>query len=64
MDNLPDDLRAIPFHTMGCPDDCALCVGANEIERLRSIEAAFNAYNEKQRKITNENYTHSTATCV
>ena len=37
MDNLPDDLRETPFHTMLCPDDCALCAGADEIERLRNF---------------------------
>ena len=36
MDSLPNDLRGVPFHTMGCPDDCALCTGADEIERLRT----------------------------
>ena len=37
MSSLPDDLREVPFHTMLCPDDCPLCAGANEIERLRNF---------------------------
>ena len=37
MNSLPDDLREVPFHTMLCPDDCPLCAGADEIERLRNF---------------------------
>ena len=58
MNSLPDDLREVPFHTMLCPDDCPLCAGADEIERLRNLESicsgiayARTAMNDKAVKI-------------
>lgn len=34
LSELIEALRNIPAHTLGCPDDCPLCTGADVIEML------------------------------
>jgi hypothetical protein len=59
MSDLPDALREMPVHTVGCPDDCLVCLGADEIERLNTLldmqQQAIRAKNLQIERLKQEN---------
>ena len=38
IDELAEALEEdIPFHTVGCPDDCPLCIAADRLRKFRDL---------------------------